>query len=295
MSTLTKVLIILLTVSSIFLCGTVVTYVANADNYRQKYSNLNTRFQAAEKRREDAIKQLNENIAKFDQLEKQLRTEITSLKAEVDKLQVELSNAEREKATLLQKVNDMASVVEAATKTAKQQTELFENAQKELQRLRAVQIKQEKELKETSATLIEKLAIIDTLEAEKKRLIEEKTELQNRLDELLRPMGKTAVLPEPVTQQKEIVTAQPTIPAVEESIGLKGLITDVDLKNSIASISIGAADGVKEGMKFHVIRGDEFICDLLIIDVETDKAIGVMELVQQQPKKGDKVSTNFDL
>ena len=35
MSTLTKVLIVLLTVFSIFLCGIVVTYVANADNQKK--------------------------------------------------------------------------------------------------------------------------------------------------------------------------------------------------------------------------------------------------------------------
>ena len=51
--------------------------------------------------------------------------------------------------------------------------------------------------------------------------------------------------------------------------------------------------GVKEGMKFHVTRGDEFICDILITDVDTEEAVGVLELVQQQPNVGDTVSTNL--
>ena len=57
--------------------------------------------------------------------------------------------------------------------------------------------------------------------------------------------------------------------------------------------AIGSADGVKDGMKFHVTRGDNFICDILIIDVDTDKAVGVLELVQQPPKIGDTASTNL--
>jgi len=65
------------------------------------------------------------------------------------------------------------------------------------------------------------------------------------------------------------------------------------VKNSLATVSTGSADGVKEGMRFHVTRGDEFICDILIIDVDTEKAVGVLELVQQPPKVGDNASTNL--
>jgi hypothetical protein len=46
-------------------------------------------------------------------------------------------------------------------------------------------------------------------------------------------------------------------------------------------------------MKFHVTRGDEFICDILIIEVDTEKSVGVLELVQQLPKVGDNASTNL--
>lgn len=76
-------------------------------------------------------------------------------------------------------------------------------------------------------------------------------------------------------------------------IALKCLVSEIDAKNSMATVSIGSADGVKEGMKFHVTRGDEFICDILIIEVDTDKAVGVLELVQQLPKVGDNASTNL--
>ena len=84
----------------------------------------------------------------------------------------------------------------------------------------------------------------------------------------------------------------PAQPA-NETINLKAQITEVDVKNSLATISIGSADGVKEGMKFHVTRGDEFICDVLIVNVDTEKAVGVLELVQQSPKTGDNASTNL--
>ena len=61
----------------------------------------------------------------------------------------------------------------------------------------------------------------------------------------------------------------------------------------LASINIGAADNVKKGMRFHVTRGRDFICDIVISDVDMDKASGSFELVKDQPRAGDIVKTNF--
>lgn len=290
MSTLTKILIVLLTLSSIFLCGIVVTYVANADNYRQKYNDIRTDKDSLSKKAKSLTKQVNEKIEQKKLLEDKLSSEIASLKVEIGKLQADLDNAEREKAVLLQKVNNWTSIVQDFRETNDNQGRLLEETLDQLKKVQAEQIKDHKELNETTAALVEKMAIIETLEARAKRLIEEKTELQNRLDRFLQPLGKVAAVPVPITPEKAV--ARPAEPAVED-IALQGLVTAVDLKNSMASISIGTADGVKEGMKFHVIRGDEFICDILIIDIDAEEAVGILELVQKQPKVGDNVSTNL--
>ena len=290
MSTLTKILIVLLTLSSIFLCGIVVTYVANADNYRQKYNDIRTDKDSLSKKAKSLTKQVNEKIEQKKLLEDKLSSEIASLKVEIGKLQADLDNAEREKAVLLQKVNNWTSIVQDFRETNDNQGRLLEETLGQLKKVQAEQIKDHKELNETTSALVEKMAIIETLETRAKRLIEEKTELQNRLDRFLQPLGKVAAVPVPITPEKAV--ARPAEPAVED-IALQGLITAVDLKNSMASISIGTADGVKEGMKFHVIRGDEFICDILIIDIDAEEAVGILELVQKQPKVGDNVSTNL--
>ncbi|MBA7626315.1 hypothetical protein ES703_33761 [subsurface metagenome] len=290
MSTLTKILIVLLTLSSIFLCGIVVTYVANADNYRQKYNDIRTDKDSLSQKVKNLTKQVNEKIEQKRLLEDKLSSEIASLKVEIGKLQADLDNAEREKAVLLQKVNNWTSIVQDFRETNDDQGRLLEETLDQLKKVQAEQIKDHKELNETTAALVEKMAIIETLEARAKRLIEEKTELQNRLDRFLQPLGKVAAVPVPITPEKAV--ARPAKPTVED-IALQGLVTAVDLKNSMASISIGTADGVKEGMKFHVIRGDEFICDILIIDIDAEEAVGILELVQKQPKVGDNVSTNL--
>lgn len=290
MNTLTKILIVLLTLSSIFLCGIVVTYVANADNYRQKYNALRADKDSLSKKVEDLTKQVNEKIEQKKQLEDKLNSEITSLKGQIGGLQTNLDNAEREKAVLLQKVDSWTSITKDFYQTTDKQGQLLKNTLDELNKVQAEQIRQRKELNETTAALVEKMAIVERLGSENKRILEEKTELQNRLDQFLQPIGKIAAEAVPVTPREEV--ARPAIPEARE-IALQGLVTAVDLRNSMASISIGTADGVKEGMRFHVTRGDEFLCDILIIDVDAEEAIGVLELVQQQPKVGDNVSTNL--
>jgi seryl-tRNA synthetase len=292
LSTLTKVLIVLLTISSIFLCGIVVTYVANADNYRQRYDRVWGDLQATEKVAESAQKQLNEALKQADQQKKILNNEIASLKEDVGNLRAELADAQRQKDDALRRVNNWAAIVVDFSKTTDKQRQLLEDTHTELTKIQAELITEQREHEETTTALVEKMAIVAQLEGTTKRLLEEKTDLQNKLDQSLQQFGKVAVAPVPVTPIKEKARVAPVV----RDIALKGLITEVDLQNSLAEVSIGAADGVKAGMRFHVVRGDEFICDILIFEVEAEKAVGILELMeatQQQPRAGDNVSTNL--
>jgi hypothetical protein len=290
LSTLTKILIILLTISSFFLCGIVVTYVANADNYKKLYRDLKSEKDALTVQASSLKTQLNEQIAKTQQLEDSLKAQISSLRAENTTLGNELGSSEREKSALLQKVNSWASITKDFYKTNDQQGLLLKNTLQELNKAQAAQIKDRKKLNETSALLVEKMAIIDLLNAEKRRLVEEKTELQAGLDKMLVPAGEASIRAVPAGQQRTV--SRPSVRA-EGDMVLQGLISNVDLKNSMAEISLGSADGVKDGMKFHVTRGEEFICDVLIVDIDTDKSVGVLDLVQKQPKVGDNVTTSL--
>jgi len=291
LSTLTKILIVLLTVSSIFLCGIVVTYVANADNYREKYNQLKSDRDGLDRNVQSLKTQVNDKIKEKEDAEKRLNSEMASLKAKADEVQAKLDTAEREKSKLLEQVNSWTAITKDFYETNDKQGQLLKGTQEELKKAQSEQIELSRKLDETTTALVEKNAILGTLETEKKQLIEEKAAIQNKLDQLLQTGGRTvATVAAPVTQEKS--SARPAQP-VTSAAPLKGQITGIDLKNSWASISIGSADGVKEGMKFHATRGDQFICDVLIIDVDTDKAVGVLELVQQQPKTGDSVSTSL--
>ena len=292
MSTLTKVLIVLLTIASIFLCGIVVTYVSNAENYRQMYNKLKADKDAAVENEKNAKKQLNLAIEEADKQEQLLKENINALTIQVGQLNTKLTEAQRKASQAVTQENIWRDINTKFLSTNEDLRKLLEGKLAELKSVDARRIQGDKELKETTATLIEKMAIIDSLQRQTKLLLEEKTDLQNELGKYLQPSGQAVAAPVSVTAVKE--TARVAVPAVD--IGLNGSITTVDLENSLAQISIGSADGVKQNMKFHVTRADKFICDIVILDVEPEKAIGTLELMdvtKEQPKAGDNVSTNL--
>jgi len=171
LSPITKILIVLLTISTIALCPMVVTYVATAENFREKNETLNTRLRAEAEKSKSAAQQLKEEKEKFQRLEDQLNNKIASLETEITALAADLQNTEREKAALLQQVNNWTSITKDFYETNDKQGQLLRNTLDRLKEVQAEQIKQEKDLKETYAALVEKMAIIETLEAEKKRLV----------------------------------------------------------------------------------------------------------------------------
>jgi myosin heavy subunit len=293
LSTLTKVLIVLLTISSIFLCGIVVTYVANAENYRQKYENQSNSYQSAKRNESNAKTQLNSTIEEKNREAEKLKEAIASLEEKNNKLTADLANAEREKDDAVRQVNNTVSVVKDFSATLENNQKLLKDAIAERDAKEIERIKLDKDLKDTTASLMENMAIVKQLQDESKRLLEEKTELQNKLDQYLRQYGKVVPEPTPVTPEKGAVSLAPPV----KDINLNGSITEVDLKNLLAEISIGSADGVREGMRFHLTRGDKFICDLVVLDVLPDKAVGWLDLLQEQPQDqpqiNDIVSTNL--
>ena len=89
MSTLTKILIVLLTLASIFLCGIVVTYVAHADNYKKLASDLEKQRDAAVENEKSAKEDLKEKKDKFERAEDKLNKQIASLKIDLEKVKRE--------------------------------------------------------------------------------------------------------------------------------------------------------------------------------------------------------------
>jgi len=289
LSTLTKVLIVLQVVVALVLCGLVVTYVATADNYKRMYEEERSRASKANQQKEATQQDFEQFKAAKDQEFAGLNKKIAELNDTISRLTNDLAMSERTRAQIGNDLTAKDAIIQTANTLAKQQTELYQKAKEQLDAIRTEQVKKDGELKEINDSIVEKMAIITAQTEQIRRLIEEKTDLQGKLEQLLRQYGKAVVPPAP-TGPKPVV--QPARPLARD-LGLKGVITRIDMENSLAEISIGSADGVRQEMKFYVTRGDQFICNILVLEVEAQKAVGILDLVQQTPKAGDVVATNL--
>ena len=291
MSTLTKILIVLLTLSTIYLCGSVVTYVATAENYKEIVSGLKTDLRAANAVAEnEKEKYLNEKDLKT-QLGIKLEAEIAALEDDKIQMQVNLTKLESKKNVLELEVSSWVKVVQSFSSTTDERMAFLAEKLRELKEVRAEQIAATKEIGELHTSLVEKVTYISTLENQKKQLIEQKIGLQGKLDVLLRADGDfDDVKITHVTSERGLALPADS-PVLEDA--LKGKVTEVNIQNKIVGISIGSADGVQQGMKFYVTRGEDFVCEILIMNVDSKVSAGVIELASGQPKIGDKVATDL--
>jgi chromosome segregation ATPase len=275
-------------VFSILLCGIVATYVANASDYKQDYEMAIKSKNAAVATKNSIEEEWDK--AKEELLEAQKKVEATepALQAQIAKLKDDLTRTQAEIDTLNKRITDSMATIQAANATASQQTRLYETAHAQLKVTESDKIQLTKEYDETQAVLLEKLAVIASQDKQIRQLEEEKSEIQGRLEQYLRQYGRT---PAPATAAT-MVPSRVQMAEPVAAIGLKGLISDLDIQNSLAEISLGSTDGVKEKMKFIVTRDSQFICNIVVLDVNAERSVGVLDLVKETPKVGDKVSTN---
>jgi hypothetical protein len=232
-------------------------------------------------------RRFNEKMAMTKELEAKLNDRIQLLEDEKSKLDVELKNARRTSLEYQGRVNSWAGVLTSFEKTIANLEQSLNLTQEQLNNAHAGNIQDRKELNEITASLYEKIVQMQALEADRRRLLEAKLNLEEQISRLSGPDAE-AVSFEPVTPQRGL--ARPVAP-VPGGVALQGLITEVS--KSLVSISLGSEDGVKKNMVLQVFRGDEFICNLVVTNVDTSKSAGVLELVQQNPIVGDYVTTRL--
>jgi hypothetical protein len=282
LSTLTKILIVLVSIFSIFLCGIIVVYVGMSTNYKAAYEQQGNDFSAMkEKDRKleqdiaDKTRQLNEFGIKSD-------TEISKLKTEKTQLEQDMKNTKNAQLAAEEKVASLTAAALNFEKAVGGMEDSLKQTRAELDSARAENVKLSKNLNEITANLEEKMAQLASLDTEKKRLLEEKAKLEQTATG---STGGVKVEP-PITQVPDSATAAAETPA---DVKLQGVVTAVE--GSLTTLSIGSADGVGVGMIFHVVRQDNFICDIKITEVDTEASAGTIQLLQQQPKVGDIAST----
>jgi TolA-binding protein len=282
---------VLSSVFALFLCGVVVTYVANAQNYKEQYETQRSRMQSAVNNERYAQEELDDAKAAHAQIQEDLQQQLSDLQIERDELDTALTDAKRNNDVLRAQVSNSQVTVTTTSNTQRELLQQADTARARVAELEASVTRLETELDQTNQLLLNKLGIIEMLEATNDQLVQANHDLESRANSYLQPSGRVATAPQPVTPMPGV--AQPAEAMPTRQIDIDGRIVAVDTDNALASISIGETAGVSENMRFYVTRGDRFIANLTIQYVDSEKAVGTLSQVQSQPQAGDMIATNL--
>ena len=287
MSQITKILTVLLSILSIFLCGVAIAFVVNTNDYKKLY--LDEQSVSAALRAENATygRQYDEQLKKTAELKAQLSQQIQALEDQNNKLTADLRNAERLGQEAQARADSWKGVLTGLKQSVANLQKSLEMTQDKLDKARERGIRDQKELNQITGDLYEKIVQLQAMEAERKRLLEEKKDLETQLNGYASVGG-----PAPAAVVTPIPGKVHSVSPVTYGSDISGVLVDVN--RGMATLSIGSADGVQKDMIFHVTRGSQFVCDVVITNVDINQAAGVLELVEQiQPRVGDSASTKL--
>ena len=290
MSTLTKVFVLLVSLLAIFLCGAVVTFVSNVDDWRGVAEEEASIREAAQLYAETVETAKRREIERFlAQVQRLKETNIAMLEriAELNRdLDAEsLSRAEADK--------KVASAVELGRSVQQANQNLLaveQSLQAELARAYSARTTAETQMISLNQQLNIERAKNEQLESLRRRKEEEIYELENENARIRRQLQEVTVSAKEFRPAQDLVSM--TQMATPAGVPIRGEI--LDIRDGTASISVGSASGVREGTKFQVVRSGLYVASLEVQMVEATQAAGRLVNIQGEVVVGDKVTTGFD-
>ena len=284
MSTLTKVFTVLLVVFSIAFSTMAVSIVAQTTNWRDtalKYeenariadTNLRNMIAAAAAQEATARETIDGYLARIGQLEEDLQKN----GAEVARLRSELAAAESEKSSTVAMNRALLSQLEIARGAEAE----YRSQRDKLDRDNIDVMQRNIDLNARVNELTARVAVIN----EQKRQYEQQINILKKENEKLSLRSGER----PMQLEDASGTGLRGVEAIaSQDLGaIKGSISAVS--GNLVTLTVGAADGVKENMVFVINRGDQYVGEVRVNTVEPNRSAGRIASLNGQPQVGDEV------
>ncbi len=287
MHVLTKIFIVLVSMLSVLLVPLVVAYAHNEANFKEKYVQADLKAATANKRLEEeqrssqvALAHKDQELAELNNANSSLSKDLDRSQAEARKLESQLVRSEKLQANIESRLAVLASSIQASQK-------LTDNLVGELRAVRSDAAADAKRV----IDLDERLRDLDAQNAvnvQARRALQE--ELQQLREELATAMRDVS------SYQQKFGTLITAGDELSPPLGdLDATIVNVrrGQDQALAVINAGTRDGIEKGWVMTVARGGSFIATLRIIEVDINRATGVLELEDIQNRgevqPGDRV------
>lgn len=278
MHILTKFLVVFAAVLSIFLAALTIAYSANADRITAGLSGAmadrasaltglqdqNTQFGNERGRFTDSIQQLSRDIANRDAITSELQAQNSSLLAQKNK-------AEAERQAIAGKIAELGEL-------AKTQASLITSYKEEVTNLRNNELR-------TRGEVLTLEAKLGDLESQKEVLEATTRGLQEQLAEIPR-LGGGGTTRDTLLPNAPFVPRGPLIQARIDQITL-----DRASNKTLAKINVGSNDQVQKNMKFMIVRGNQFLGNLIIESTDLKWSVGRVDTLgsNAEVREGDQI------
>jgi regulator of replication initiation timing len=281
LSTLGKILTVLIVVVSIAVAVLVAREFALSDNWHARYQEEARLFGKALEQRDSAIQQRDEvkrtadaNKAVDQQQIETLTDELALRNNTIASLREQIENQEKR----LQELAEQYAGIKDSFAKLMQERDGW--------RLERDDARKEADTLRTMYTELEgKWRVLLAQFADSKENLRQSDEQNKTLK------GKIAW----ATQQYNIANWPPEAAPLPPSEKLEGLVTDVNLAAGVVQISLGSDDGVVKGMKFYVYdkAHDKYLATLTVDKVAHDSAAGQLSIIRGTVEKESHVTNRF--
>ena len=281
MSTLGKILTVLIVVVSIAVAVLVAREFALSDNWHALYQEKERDFYRALGQRDSAYQQRDEvkrtadaNKAVDQQQIDTLADELALRNNTITGLREQIENQEK-------RLQDLATDLTGLRTNYDNVVAMMNGYRQE----RDDAMKEANTLRQMYTELEGKWRVLLAQFADSKENLRQSDEQNKTLK------GKIAW----ATQQYNIANWPPEAAPLPPSEKLEGIVTDVNLAAGVVQISLGSDDGVVKGMKFYVYdkAHDKYLATLTIDKVSHDSAAGQLSIIRGTVEKESHVTNRF--
>lgn len=280
MSTLTKILVVVMVVAAIFASLVFINYANVVYNYKRAFEEQKSRADAADVTARDQILQKQAVQTERDKTVQAKDDRISALQSANEQQQAQLTAALADKAQQANTVESLKASVAGLNASLEKQTAMQDLLQTQLADARKT---------------------LQTLNDQYRQLEQANNDLTLNYEQTtmaLRVLREQAAEKDRKISQLESAVAksggkvESSAPA-QVSTGQKIEATVDAVKGNLASINVGSADGVTQGSKFILYRGSEYVGDLSIAQVDVNSSAGTLSNLQRTPQQGDKATTSL--
>lgn len=281
MHILTKVFIVLVSLLAVLIVPLVVVYAYNENSFKARYDSevllkaaAQQAAQQAQAREANEVSKLQADKMELDQNLKLARQAADTDKANVRALEAKLAAAEGMKTEISARLTTIATSVEAGQK-------LTDSLVTELRQLRndAVAIERQKvELDEANRDLTGQLEVAVAA----RRALEE--ELARMKDEHAKAMAKLSLAVSMGFNPEKTAVRAGLSP--DKTLSAHVIRVERSTGKVLVEIDAGSRDGIQKDWKMMIVKGDDFIANIRIINVDINRCTGQVTLESKTVEVG---------